>query len=288
MNYSHFLITQFNLRNFPLADNNDDYEKWLNWTKERLNLFLKYCLPSVLNQTCKEFIWLLYFDSDTPREVREFIQDLRKYSFINICYSNGVEDFNKNYIKEVRSRTGSSVRWIMTTRIDNDDCLHKDAIITIQKNFIEKHKFLISLASGYILDTERRIMSHYFYPMSPFISLIEDKSIETEGVFAKGHTKWNALRLFIFREIWIEHLNKKARISRFILKNPMWIQTVHGRNVSNNFYRGFPVIKELDLTEFSVGFKNRKQSLRIIGKYYNYVMWKRYFKCMVIRFFLGK
>jgi len=199
MNFSHFIITQFNLRYFPLADNND-YEKWLQWTSKRIELFREYCLPSIINQTVKNFVWLLYFDADTPEELKKFINDLTSLPFINICYCKGIGDFDDNYIREVKKRTMKSTEWIITTRIDNDDCLHKDAVKTIQENFVEKDKFLISLASGYVLNINDRTLSHYFYPMSPFISLIESCENEIEGVFKKVHTKWDSLRLFVLKE----------------------------------------------------------------------------------------
>ena len=190
MDYSHFIITQFNLRNFPLS-NNYNYESWVEWTRKRIVLFKEYCLPSIINQRCKAFKWLLYFDTDTPEEFIEFLKELSSFSFISICYSKGIEDFNLNYIKEVKVRTRSSVKWVITTRIDNDDCLHRDAIKIIQKSFVERHNFLISLASGYILNVADRTLSHYYYPMSPFITLIETNGNEVKGIFEKGHTKWD-------------------------------------------------------------------------------------------------
>ena len=219
MDYSHFIITQFNLRNFPKS-NNFDYESWLEWTRKRIELFKEYCLPS--------FKWLLYFDSDTPEEFNEFLNVLRSYSLISICYCKGIEDFNLNYVKEVKKRIGKSVKWIVTTRIDNDDCLHRDAIKIIEKSLVEKNGFLISLASGYMLNVTDRTLSHYYYPMSPFITLIEANSNEIKGIFGRGHTKYDSLRLFIFKEIWLEYFNKKARKSRFILCKPLWIQNVTG------------------------------------------------------------
>lgn len=287
MEFSHFIITQFNLRNFPLSDISN-YESWIHWTRNRIELFNEYCLPSVINQSSKSFIWLLYFDTETPEEFNEFLNMLRVFPFINICYCKGIEDFNANYIREVKKRAGRFVKWIVTSRIDNDDCLHKDAIKTIQESFVKKHKFLISLASGYILNISDKKLSHYFYPMSPFISLIESSENVTGGVFERGHTKWDSLRLFIYREIWLEYFKKKSRESRFILKQPMWIQTVHGGNVSNNFYRGLPVIKERNLSDFAIKYKNNKQSIIIICKYYNYVIWKRYLKCLIIKYLIRK
>jgi hypothetical protein len=287
MNYSHFIITQFNLRNFPKSNNND-YENWLQWTRNRIEIFKDYCLPSVLNQDCKSFCWLLYFDADTPQEFTEFLNCLRSYSFINICYSKGIEDFNSCYIEEVKKRTENSIKWVITTRIDNDDCLHKEATRIIQENFTEKNKFLISLASGYILNINDTTLSHYYYPMSPFLSLIESNDNKMAGVFEKGHTKWDSLRLFIVKEIWLEFFHKRARETRFILKKPLWMQTVHGGNVSNSFYRGFPVLRKKDLSDFSLHYSANNLSPLIIRKYFNYVIWKRYLKSLIIKMILNK
>ncbi len=287
MRFAHFIITQFNLRNFPLSDG-AGYEKWIQWTRNRIDLFRKFCLPSMINQTCKDFTWLLFFDSETPPEFDGFIENQKSYKFIEICRSDGINDFYAGYFDEIKKRLPENAGWIITTRIDNDDVLHRDAVKTIQLNFEEKHKYLISLASGYILNTADNRMSHYFYPMSPFISLIENTGNSPSGVFEKGHTKWDELRLFVFREIWHEFFRPGKRKSRFILKRPMWIQIVHGENVSNSFIRGLPVLREIDPGDFSLSFRNKKQTLRTLPSYFNYVMWKRYFKCLIVKTILGK
>jgi hypothetical protein len=122
--------------------------------------------------------------------------------------------------------------------------------------------------------------------MSPFITLIEANTDDIKGIFGKGHTKYDSLRLYVFKEIWLEYFNKKARKSRFILNKPLWIQTVHGENVSNSFYRGLPVIRQKDLKDFAIKYLTKRLSIRIIGKYINYVMWKRYLKSLIIKFIL--
>jgi hypothetical protein len=287
MKFSHFLLTQFNLRNFPQSSATE-YDKWTDWTRNRIQLFKTYCLPSILNQTEKDFIWLIYFDSTTPDEFKPFIDELRSYGFIKICYSNGSDDFFKNYLNEVKSRLTQDSKWVITTRLDNDDMLHQSAISLIQENFLEKNNYLIALSSGYVLDLDKKVLSHYFYPMSPFISLIESVSENMVGVFGKLHTQWQALRLFIFKELYFEFVNKSARKARFILKNPLWIQTVHGANVSNSFFRGLPVIKSKNLIEFGLAISTIKMELSELFKYRSYVIWKRYFKCWLIKIILNK
>ena len=287
MNFSHFIITQFNLRNFPLSHNNE-YTRWVEWTRSRIDIFRTFCLPSVLNQSCNSFAWLLFFDEATPEEFSDFLDEMRSHDCISICYSNGLEGFDSTYPGEILKRTERGKDWVITTRLDNDDCLHKNAVEIIQENFVEKHKYLISLASGYILNTEDLTLSHYFYPMSPFISLVESVSTEISGVFERGHTKWDALRLFITKELWYEYFERAKRKSRFILKKPYWIQLVHGKNVSNSFYRGLPVTRPKDLADFSLTLRTRPQPVLSIRKYVHYVTWKRYFKSLIIRALINK
>ena len=189
----------------------------------------------------------------------------------------------KNYLEDIRELS-TNTDWIITTRCDNDDCLEKDAINTIQDYYIPKDKFLISLASGYTLNINDNTLSHYYYPMSPFISLIEsnDKK-ELKGIFYKEHTKWETLKLKIFTEML-----KKNKMAIFALQKPFWIQIIHEDNVSNSYKRGLPVIKEKDLSDFGIGIITKGQSILNIPSYYNYVLWKRYFKSLIVRFISKK
>jgi len=287
MNFSHFLITQFNLRNFPKSSY-AAHEEWLSWTRDRIVLFKTYCLPSVLQQTVKDFSWLIYFDAETPAEFLPLIQELENHDFVKICYCEGSDDFFKNYMREVKLCIKPDSHWIVTTRLDNDDVLHGKAIEAIQQNAIEKDNFLIALGSGYVLDIERTVLAHYFYPMSPFISLIESVSGNPVGIFAKPHTQWQALRLFIFKEIYFEFFKRSARQSRFILKRPLWIQIFHGKNVSNSFYRGLPILTKRSLSDFGIPVSTNKMNFRELYRFWNYVIWKRYFKCWVVKLILNK
>lgn len=286
MSFCHFLITQFNLRNFPKSSH-DDISRWADWTRERITLFKKYCLPAVKNQSEKNFSWLIYFDTNTPEEFKSFIEELKGDEFIKICYCDGNAEFYKSYMLEVMNRIPEKNEWIITTRLDNDDVLHKNAIAIIQKNFVEKDLYLISLASGYVLDLHRNVLAHYFYPMSPFISLIESVSKNNVGVFLRPHAEWPSLRLFLWKEIYFGFFNRPKRPSRFILKQPLWIQLVHGKNVSNSFYRGLPVLSSRSLSDFGIETPTQKLSLKALPKFWNYVYWKRYFKCLVIKLILN-
>lgn len=282
--FQHFIVTQFNLRNFPKAENSE-YHKWVDWTRERVKLFEEYCLPSVLNQSEQNFTWILYFDNETPEEFSGFLKKMNSYPNIVIHYCNGASGFQNDYMSPILSRMSSCSDWVVTSRMDNDDCVHKDMVRGIQNNIQFKHKFMVSLASGYALNEQTKKLAHYYYPMSPFLTIVE-QSDKAQGVFEKGHTQWPKLRLGILRELETEWLSRKSRTVRFVLRKPMWVQVIHQTNVSNSFHRGLPVLNEKELSDFGLNFKSKASQMNEIPKYADYVLWKRYFKCMIIKIVL--
>lgn len=279
MKFAHFIITQFNLRSFDVSDHRAR-EDWEKWTERRISIFNEFCLPSVAGQAERSFIWMLFFDSETPQQFDGFISALSRYSFIRVCRVDGFEGFFREYMNEVKKLVPVGSDWLMTTRIDNDDCLHRYALKTIHQNFRERHNWLISLASGYILNKAGNTLSHYYYPMSPFITLVENMKVSADGIFQKGHTQWKQLRLFIARELF----SPGKREAKFILE-PLWIQVCHGENVSNSFHRGLPVVKPKDLAEFSLSRTTRAMPLSSLPKYAHYVTWKRYLKASIVKMF---
>ena len=285
--FEHFIITQFNLLQFPKSSISDN-DSWILWTRKRFAIFRAYCLPSILQQTSKNFRWMIYFDVATPHEFDEQISYLQQYDFINICYADKYDDFNLKYMKDVRQKVYPNTQWIITSRLDNDDCLHCHAIERIQKEFVPKDQFMVSLASGYIYDLESRKLSKYYYPMSPFISLIEKNIDSTWGIYYKNHTNWD-LRLYILKELYKNYfVEKEERNTCFILDEVLWMQLYHKENVSNSFYRGFPVLQSKNLKDFGLNAISKPSSFWEVPKYYNYVWWKRYFKALITQFLCRK
>ena len=64
-NFSHFLITRFNLN------------RTARWLEHRFEVFERYCLPSVAAQTATDFRWLCLFDAATPEPYRRRIASYR-------------------------------------------------------------------------------------------------------------------------------------------------------------------------------------------------------------------
>jgi hypothetical protein len=67
--FSHVLITRFNIRvpcgERPTAEWKPPSKEWM---LHRLDLFERYCLPSVASQSVQNFHWILLVDPNTPAE----------------------------------------------------------------------------------------------------------------------------------------------------------------------------------------------------------------------------
>lgn len=221
-NFNHFIITRFNLKqtiwvNDKLGDTVND-EHWLN---ERFALFEQYCFPSIKNQTEKQFKWLVYFDSDTPgifKQKNEHLQRIFK-SYIPI-YVASFSEFETKLPQTICELKEATKNYVITTRLDNDDAFHKDAVKVIQNHFIEEDKTIIDLANGlalkingeYKLSLKKNVIS------GPFISLIEkiDPLVSPLTVYDREHTSWHGIAAF-----------------RTVDEGYYWLQLIHNRNISN-------------------------------------------------------
>jgi len=273
--FEHFVITRFNIRQFSNVINSDN-ESWVLWTRKRFAIFQEYCLPSILNQSTKNFKWLIYFDVDTPVEFEEQILKLQQYDFIEVCYANKYENFQLNYMKDIRLKTSHDTLWVITSRLDNDDCLHHRAIERIQKEFITKDQFMISLSSGYVYDKKSRKLSKYYFPRSPFISLIEKNTDSANGIYYRKHPAWKQLKTSVFKELYKKYFIEKEKWNVcFVFDEVLWMQLYHAENLANSFYNGFPVLQPKDLNNFGVNIISVSSSFWSISKYFrNYFWWK--------------
>ena len=124
-----FLITRFNL---PLYKMDKERQPVLTeqWLDDRFRLFETYCLPSIQQQTYKDFVWIVLMSDDTPQMYRQRMSELcyqcRQLSPLYIK-NNDIEryhDIVKDKIRELKSQSSL----LVTLRIDNDDAIRCDYI----------------------------------------------------------------------------------------------------------------------------------------------------------------
>ena len=217
--FKHLLITRFNLKNpewKQLTKNNESLldDSWMN---ERLELFANYCFPSVVNQTNQNFEWLLYFDSTTSDTHKSKIGEIiGNKTNIKSFFIDGMPVFNESIIKYVEENI--STEYLITSRIDNDDCIHKDFINEIQKHFNKQDFLAIDNIEGYTLQIEPNfILGKKEHIFNPFISLIE-KNENPKTVWHYVHNMWK-------KEPRLIHVTEKR----------LWLSVIHGKNKVNEF-----------------------------------------------------
>ena len=128
--FKHFIVTRFNV-NVSYADPRIRLDP--EWLHHRFALFDRFCYPSVRGQSSHNFTWLVLFDSDTPDIFKQKVQEYSQWDNFtpvymaasNVPIGSITRDVITNYISE-------GVRRIVTTRLDNDDALHRNFVQTLQ------------------------------------------------------------------------------------------------------------------------------------------------------------
>lgn len=215
--FKHYIITRFNLRakEWQFTKNSTKVLDE-NWLKNRFELFEKYCLPSLLSQTNKNFEWVIYFDTETPAFYKDKIEVYRqKLPNLVPVFVENMELFLPSIQAHIKN---NSLEYVITTRLDNDDCVSKYFVDEIQKNFNKQTYEALDFVDGYSLqispDFKLGKKRHLY---NPFISLVEKKQNPT-SVWSRSHTSWK----------------RETRIKR-ILNNRIWMVIIHQENKVNKF-----------------------------------------------------
>ncbi|MDL2214702.1 putative rhamnosyl transferase [Dysgonomonas sp. OttesenSCG-928-M03] len=249
----HFIITQFNLRLWS-KDKLNRSTVTEEWLANRFVLFEKYCLPSILNQVSKDFIWLCLFDENTPKQYIEKVNSYRKLCpQLTPCYLNDEETSDwLEYTKRVmRSYLTNDDKYIITTNLDNDDSIHSGMV-----NFICEHvdknqpdgDILYSFNYGYQYFTDLDVILKMVYPHNHFLSLVEKNTPDFKTIKVLPHAK-----------------ARKYYKTIDIKNEPYWIEFVHRSNVNNDLritsrIKYYPVFRNVSLRDFGLYITIRKSS----------------------------
>ena len=147
---------------------------WDDWVKDSIQLYDKYCRPSLRQQTDQDFTLLSLVDEN----IKEFGNILENEVLIKLK-SEG--DFIKRIVNGINSYIETikdEYEYIIVTRIDRDDCLRKDYVSNVKKGMLDgkiTEKYL-DLYFSYTYDVKKDIVydSHkYYVTVSPFVSTME-------------------------------------------------------------------------------------------------------------------
>lgn len=252
--FGHYIITRFNLRRGDWKTTKND-ELVLNdeWLEERFELFQNFCFPSVKNQLNNNFKWLVFFDINTPESYKSIVEKLSKeFPRFQPYYIDGMDQFLpsvKNKIEEICKK-----EYVITSRLDNDDCISNNYVGEVQNYFDSQHFLAIDLIDGYTLSTGSEAKLGFKRQFNnPFISLIEKNNANLKSVWYLGHGSW-----------------KYEERVKSVSNNRLWMSIIHAKNKVNEF-TGFGNVDLEVLNEFSISSTKKEE---LISNFINVKLWR--------------
>ncbi len=207
-NLDHVLLTRFNL---PTPGAESLIRAREGWLRRRVELFEKFCVPSVRAQTNRNFHWIVYFDPQSPAWLLERNARFAAEGLFVPVYRESVSP--EQLVGDLRAVTGGTGSVLITTNLDNDDGIAVDFVDRIQNCTPTGTRDAVYLGRGLILsphDLHLRTDRH-----NAFCSV-------REGWDAPG-TCWLD---------WHDLLHRHMPVT-ILAGEPGWLQVVHGTNVSN-------------------------------------------------------
>ena len=268
----HFILTRFNILLWT-KDKKGNKVRTREWLEHRFALFERFCLPSIKNQTCKDFEWIVLFDSSTPEEYKVRIEQYEvEYPQLRPVY---VEPKSGRYFAEIfrevvvsRLSEIQGGERVLTTYLDNDDALNVRFVEDAQNRakVLPLGSFLY-YTDGYQLFTDKMYLMRICHPRNHFVSVVERSNPETlKTIYGYGS------------HYYIDRI-PGVKIER-VVDLPMWCEVVHEKNMGNDAY-SLKAWRVSDAKELLASFFGLQEEVRssLILYLFNYL--PRYVKRVV-------
>lgn len=230
------------------------------WLEKRMRLFYDFCYPSVKNQSCNNFQWVVFFDSRTPRHFLDSMAEHDTDGIITFHFSDHWKKLNGEILQILKGEK-EQVDTLISTRLDGDDAVATGFIESVQAktmNLKTQAPYAIDCSNGVILDTQTGIFYKKKIRSNAFISLVQNSS---------------DIGMSIFK---LEHQTILEQIKTIEIEQPkMWLQVIHGENLLNK-PSGYPLSKNIG-RHFNISWKINNSNPKL-GK-----LFKAYIKYIGVR-----
>lgn len=255
----HYLLTRFNLALWQ-EDKNGKVIEREEWLERRMGLFETYCLPSVMGQICRDFIWILLVDEETPAAYREQIKAYRllcpqiHFVVVKLQYAFHFADvFRQVVMADLQKKVFHEGDLCLTTYLDNGDCIAKTFVEMVQAeclrfNLQPNEKRFLSFDYGLQLFTDlHHLATRILYPNNHFLTLAECLPLGVSTI----RTCYGFGSHFLLEKrgsAEVHHIKDNA--------HQMWVEVIHEENVDNDVKMTFNthVVKDKHLlkSDFSL------------------------------------
>ena len=214
----HFVITRFNLRSDDAASQRMIDPGYLG---QRLDLFERFCLPTLRGQTRQDFKWLVLFAEDTPEAVKARVARYAAEwpNLVPVYLPAGLEHVGRLVVAPYLDK---SPQTLITTRIDNDDGLCRTYIEEVRRLEQAKDRTVAHFPFGYVWHRDRIYLDRQDH--NAFTTLIEPLPQGVDSPF---------VTIYKGSHSDIAQLGRVVDLGQ----EPAWLQVIHGTNLEN-FVRG--------------------------------------------------
>lgn len=227
---SLFLLTRFNLDLFP-NDKKNKSTRTEEWLIDRFRLFDQFCFPSVLSQSCKDFIWIVLFDDKTPEIYKKLISEYhyKMGNLLPVFLKSEDAWSHQELVNKVIANHKDETPFLLTARVDNDDALHKDFIknVSALRNVNMDLDHFYSFGCGLQYFTEKNLAIRLHYPKNHYLISVSRK-------YDRKSSK-NILE-FLHPDI----ANYGIPFTCISDTEPMWVEVIHEHNVNNDCIMTLP------------------------------------------------
>ncbi len=204
----HLLLTRYNIPIDYKGRSPQRHPLDPQYLEQRHELFQRFCVPSIIHQTCKEFEWIVFFHPDTPSKYYDFLEN---FATVQLASSMGE---CTNFAREKRDPNGPTI----TSRIDNDDAIAETFMAEIQEA-VRASQTSAPYVVAFPLGAVANLQKGRFYEKNdvgnPFVTLVEPEGVP--------------------RTVWSFQHGKAQAFPVVQIKNrdPMWLSVIHETNVIN-------------------------------------------------------
>lgn len=204
----HIILTRFNL---PSLGSESLIRAKDGWLRDRIELFEKFCLPSVRAQTNRNFHWIIYLDPESPIWLKNRMNDLNVPEIFTLIYRSSVSEGER--ISDIKAVCGPFRRMLITTNLDNDDALATDFVERLQELPPDSSRNAVYFIDG-VIRQGRRLY----------------KNRDRSNAFCSVRESWES-PVTCWAD-WHDRLGLVMPVTE-IEGPPAWLQVVHSTNVSN-------------------------------------------------------
>jgi hypothetical protein len=191
------------------------------WLERRIDLFREFTLPSVRSQEKRPLRWYLLLSEGDQRFLER--ADLGLDDWIEPVFVPDGQDYS-DLLQQKFVRDFGHLSRVVFTRVDNDDAISRTFLSQIAERdadggFSGDHAYVFKKGARW--DGER-------------LQLVEQ---DNNAFCSIASSEWKTRPIMILK---IVHLDVPRLFPHTIISTsePMWMQTIHGRNVLNHWTPG--------------------------------------------------